>query len=771
MGLTFLTPWLLAGAALVVVPIVLHLIMRRQPKHLLFPAMRFIQLREEANRRQLRLRHLLLLLLRCAAIVLLALALARPSLKSAGIIGDQEAPIAAALVFDNSVRMDYQNENKTRLVAAQEIAEWLLPQLPRESEIAVVDRSSLAPAFAVDTAAARQRVEKLTTVAAAQPWLEVVESAMRLVNDSEKERKEVYLFSDLSQSSWPTEVATRFKSRLEEFPDVAIYLIDVGVLDPRNFALGDMTFASETVAKNAPVRIETQLARTGPGEERAVALYLVGEDGAMIKRDERTFGWIGEQSLPADFELGGLDLGVHQGVLKLVGDDALAADNARYFTIDVRPAWKVLIAAPAPVEETALFLSQAIAPDEWRRTGQSRFEVTTVAIGQLPQTNLDEYAAVCVLDPPPLEHAMWDKLNAYVKQGGGLGIWLGRGALENLQAFHSAAALEVLPGRLVRAAGSSEDLFLAPADQQHPVLRGFRSKQSEVPWAEFPVYKYWQLGEIDEGINTIIPFNNDRPALVEQAIGRGRVLTMTTPVSESASERDCWNQIATGSGNWPFMALSNEMLFYLVGRSDQRANFFCGDSVVMNVPDKHRESVFTLRTPEDLTVPQTVDQRSGSVTITTTQAPGNYQLRAGGSQSGVNLGFSANVPGDATALERVTRDELSDLLGAERFRLARSREEITRDVNLGRVGTELYPLLILLVAVVLGLEHLIANRFYRRDTSVAVEVPRPASLAESKVEESQSGSVGPPPPPVPPTTASMPPVRRKPPPVEVGGRG
>jgi hypothetical protein len=761
MGLTFVTPWLLGGVVLVAVPIVLHLIMRRQPKHLVFPALRFIQSREEANRRQLRLRHLLLLLLRCAAIVLLALALARPSLKSAGIIGDQEAPIAAALVFDNSVRLDYQHENKTRLAAAQEIAEWLLPQLPRESEIAIVDRSSLAPAFAVDTAAARQRVEKLTTVPAAQPWLEVVESAMRLVNDSEKERKEVYLFTDLSRSSWPTEAATGFKSRLEEFPDVAIYLIDVGVLEPRNFAIGDLKFASETVAKNSPVRIETQLMRAGPGEERAVALYLAGADGALVKRDERTFGWIGGQSLPADFELGGLDLGVHQGVVKLVGDDALAADNVRYFTIDVRPAWKVLIAAPAPVEDAALFLSQAIAPDEWRRTGQSRFEITTVAIGQLPQTNLDEYSAVCVLDPPPLEPALWDKLNAYVKQGGGLGIWLGRGALDDLQSFHSAAALEVLPGKLLRAAGSSDDLFLSPPDEQHPVLRGFRTKQSEVPWTAFPVYKYWQLGEIDEGVNTIIPFNNDRPALVEQVIGRGRVLTMTTPVSESASERDAWNQIATGFGNWPFMALSNEMMFYLVGRSDQRANFLCGDTVVINVPDKHRESVFTLRTPEDLTVPQTVDQRSGSVTITTTQAPGNYQLRAGGSQSGVNLGFSANVPGDATALERVTPAELSELLGEERFRLARSREEITRDVNLGRVGTELYPLLILLVAAVLGLEHLIANRFYRRDTSVAAEVPRPASLTEAR-EGSPTSPIEPPPPPVPPTV-SMPPLRRKPP--------
>ncbi len=55
-----------------------------------------------------------------------------------------------------------------------------------------------------------------------------------------------------------------------------------------------------------------------------MALYLVGENGELQKRDERSFGWIGGQSLPADFELSGLDLGAHQGVLKLVGDDALA---------------------------------------------------------------------------------------------------------------------------------------------------------------------------------------------------------------------------------------------------------------------------------------------------------------------------------------------------------------------------------------------------------------------------------------------------------------
>src|SRR5262245_9058447 len=75
----FLNPWLLLGAAFIGVPIVLHLIMRRQPRHYVFPAVRFIKQREQANRHRLQFRHLLLLVARCLALVLLVVALARPS--------------------------------------------------------------------------------------------------------------------------------------------------------------------------------------------------------------------------------------------------------------------------------------------------------------------------------------------------------------------------------------------------------------------------------------------------------------------------------------------------------------------------------------------------------------------------------------------------------------------------------------------------------------------------------------------------------------------
>ena len=98
----------LAGIGAIAVPIVLHLIMRQKPKLLEFPALRFIQRRHDLNQRRLKLRHLLLLLLRAGAIAVLALALARPTIKFSSRFGSQEAPVAAAVIFDAGPHMQYR---------------------------------------------------------------------------------------------------------------------------------------------------------------------------------------------------------------------------------------------------------------------------------------------------------------------------------------------------------------------------------------------------------------------------------------------------------------------------------------------------------------------------------------------------------------------------------------------------------------------------------------------------------------------------------------
>src|SRR5207302_10010922 len=98
--MTFIYPVLLGGFIFLGIPVLLHLIMRQKPKHLLFPAFRFLTRRHRSNQRKLQLRHLLLLALRMLLLAAVCLALARPKVFSERMrIGENRA-VAAVLLFD-----------------------------------------------------------------------------------------------------------------------------------------------------------------------------------------------------------------------------------------------------------------------------------------------------------------------------------------------------------------------------------------------------------------------------------------------------------------------------------------------------------------------------------------------------------------------------------------------------------------------------------------------------------------------------------------------
>src|SRR5262245_4055700 len=126
MNLTFLTPVLLAGCALIAIPIIIHLILKKKPKHLLFPAFRFLQQKHRTTVQKLRLRHLLLLAMRILLFLLLCWALARPELSGGSTELGDDSPIGVVAIFDTSPSMEYEHEGKSRLEAAKEQAATFL---------------------------------------------------------------------------------------------------------------------------------------------------------------------------------------------------------------------------------------------------------------------------------------------------------------------------------------------------------------------------------------------------------------------------------------------------------------------------------------------------------------------------------------------------------------------------------------------------------------------------------------------------------------------
>src|SRR5215211_2453727 len=106
---------LIAGAALVGLPILLHLIMKQEPKRLSFPAFRFLKQRLKTNQRKMRLRHIVLLALRMLLIALFCLTLYQPTLKSEALNLTGEAPVATVIVIDTTPSMGYVVNGKSRL--------------------------------------------------------------------------------------------------------------------------------------------------------------------------------------------------------------------------------------------------------------------------------------------------------------------------------------------------------------------------------------------------------------------------------------------------------------------------------------------------------------------------------------------------------------------------------------------------------------------------------------------------------------------------------
>src|SRR3954468_5929074 len=134
---SFVSPgFFLAGAALIALPIVIHILNRRRYKVVHWAAMEYLLAAMKKNRRRLKFEQWLLLATRCAVLLFLGLALARP-------LGCSENSVAAmaaertglhVLVIDNSYSMAYEAgrpDTKTHLDQAKKIAKTMLGRLSR----------------------------------------------------------------------------------------------------------------------------------------------------------------------------------------------------------------------------------------------------------------------------------------------------------------------------------------------------------------------------------------------------------------------------------------------------------------------------------------------------------------------------------------------------------------------------------------------------------------------------------------------------------------
>lgn len=134
--MSFITAWLTnplmlgAGALAVASPIIIHLLNKRRFKIVAWAAMEFLLEANKKNRRRVQLENLIVLLLRCLAMLLLGLLLARPFLPS-GLteLLQNTQRFERIVVLDDSVSMMAEEPNGTPWQAAIEGVNSLVRQM------------------------------------------------------------------------------------------------------------------------------------------------------------------------------------------------------------------------------------------------------------------------------------------------------------------------------------------------------------------------------------------------------------------------------------------------------------------------------------------------------------------------------------------------------------------------------------------------------------------------------------------------------------------
>ncbi len=769
-------PVLLVGSLFVSAPIVLHLLMKRKPTHMVFPALQFVQETRVSRTRKLNVRHWLLLLLRCLVVLALAIALARPIVASTAVsswlivaglfvlatsvsllavvcwqrslkplttvlaltaaalflawgwlgikawnndgnampAGAAEAPVAAAVLIDTSPTMGLVQQSRSRLEQAQMMAHWVIRQLPDDSQI-IVAGGRRTTAVPVDRHAADREIDSLQIVNSTTPVPQLLDRVWQTLESTNLTQREIYLFTDLTENSWTAAHQEAFTERIRPANPPMIYVVDVGVDNPSNLSLGDLHLSQQHLSESASLELGVNVHSLGIATTRNVELRVEVPDANLPMivdghatlpsqqlRNQREVSIAAGDSQHLKFTLNHLPKGVSHGTIRLTGSDGLKIDDIRYFSVETHPPWKILVVNGPGANPD--YLVHALSPVEFRETGQALYQCRILNADKIVHQQLSTFAAVALLDPDTISNATWQALGDYIRSGGGLLAAFGRNAVGNR--FDTPAALSVLPARLARVwrSGNEGEQFSLGLDD-HPILKVLKS-QPYIPWSDLPIRKHWQVTETTPHTQTIMRYSDGQPAIMESQLGSGRVIMMTTPLSDplNVPGRRAWNQ---GTDSWPFVVLVNEMIKHVSQGNKYPLNCQVGQPahISLRPGDPAQGQLFH---PDG--VWQTVSAVDRSLTVPFTDVPGTYRLKSTRDQ--LPQGFSVNLPAEATQLQRIDTDFLDARLGTDTYLLSSQQDEIRRQMGVARSGHEFYPWVLLLVVVALGLELALSNRFY-----------------------------------------------------------
>jgi hypothetical protein len=680
--MSFLVPLFFAGAAVVGLPLYLHLARRRPRREVPFSTLMFLRPGEPRFDRRRKLEQKLLLALRCLAVLMIAGAFARPYLarprppsaaepgRRIVVLVDTSASMRRAGLWDEAVRR--ASAVAERAAAADRVAIVVFDRRAR-TVVRMDEWAGIAPADRAGTA--RERIAALApTWAATDLGRALVAAADALLDDESAGARsgvaagarQVVLVSDVQEGS-----------RLEtldaaEWPEGTELIVEAVHASGTNAAPQWVPEAAGVARGDAPLRVRVASAAGGTSDR----FQLRWDDGPTVDA-------VVPPGATRVIEVPARPAG---GALRLTGDDHDFDDH-----LFVAPATavrtRVLYVGADDGErpQDALYFLRRAFP----RTRLRETEVVARKPGD-PALGADAAAAHMVVVTSPLSAAAAAALRPALDAG--------RTVLLALDGAAMAETIAALAGATPSIGEGKGEAVLAQIDFAHPALAPFADPR----FGDFTKIRFWRHRRLDvtglRGAQVLARFDDGDPAWLSVPAGKGSLFVMTSGWQPADS------QLALSS---KFVPLVQALLEASGGLEAGQTQVSVGDTVRLPAA----RAALTVRKPDGTRVALPADAR----VFTDTETPGLYVIEG----ADAARSFAVNLAPSESATAPLPPERLDALHARARVapaRAAAARSAATSAAWNASVESQqkLWRKVLAAALIVLLIESALAARLSRR---------------------------------------------------------
>jgi aerotolerance regulator-like protein/VWA domain-containing protein len=524
--MSFLSPLYLVGAALIALPIVLHLLRRDVAPPLPFTAVRLLRVSPIERSRRRRLRDILLLLARVAALLLLAGSFARPYLA-----GARSSTRTTVIAIDRSLSMSAPGVmEKARVLAHEAVDE---AGADRVAVIAFDQRADVvaSPGPAGD---ARLAIDEIAPSFGATRYASAFDKTADLLPDNAACR--LVIVGDLQRSGFddsPAALPQGFELVVRDAGGAASNLAVTDIRpEARRLIATIRNFGS------APRETDVRLEVAGRTEvSRRVTI---------------------PPSASLDVPFDGM---ASRAAVDVAASDAegFAGDNVRYALTEPRGTPRVLIVGGGPGSTAGFYLARALEAEDESGSG---FAVRTVhgpEFAAMTPADVAPYSVIAILSTHGLDRRVRDALHAFFGAGGGLLI----AAAPDVDPSVLSTVLDWQPALAARDRADAG--VLAVSDLRHPIFRPFDAVAANLGQVSFQ--RAWQV-QPGAAWRVVANYTRGMPALVERDAGQGRIVLFTSDLDRR------WNDFPLHPAFVPF---AQQTVRYLGARAPETATYLVAD--------------------------------------------------------------------------------------------------------------------------------------------------------------------------------------------------